>query len=96
MNVEARGRHVRLKAREVLTGLDLRAQAGEVTAIVGPNGAGKTTLLRALGALMPLESGRVCWRGQEIGRERGAFHLELAYLGFDAGGAELAFVRRQA
>ena len=37
-----------LSGRLILHGLDLRAQAGTVTAIVGPNGSGKTTFLRAL------------------------------------------------
>jgi len=39
---------VRLGHREVLTGIDLIACAGEVTAIIGPNGSGKTTLMRAI------------------------------------------------
>lgn len=37
-----------LSGRPILHGLDLRARAGTVTAIVGPNGSGKTTFLRAL------------------------------------------------
>ena len=57
MKVEARNLHVRLKAREVLTGLDFTAHAGELTAVIGPNGAGKTTLLRALAGLLPPAAG---------------------------------------
>jgi heme exporter protein A len=51
----------------------------------GANGAGKTTLLRALCGLVPLEEGRICWRGQDIDADREAFHSELGYLGHDNG-----------
>jgi iron complex transport system ATP-binding protein len=57
MKIEARGVHVALGGREVLSGLDLAAHAGEVTAIIGPNGAGKSTLLRALAGILPVRAG---------------------------------------
>ena len=43
----------------VLTGVDLRVDAGEVVAVLGPNGAGKSTLIRAVVGLHPLVSGRL-------------------------------------
>ena len=52
MKIEARGLCVRLKARDVLQGLDAVAHPGQLTAIIGPNGAGKTTLLRAFAGLL--------------------------------------------
>lgn len=36
------------RQKQILRGIDFRAHAGELTAIVGPNGSGKTTLLRTL------------------------------------------------
>jgi energy-coupling factor transport system ATP-binding protein len=49
--LELSGLTVRLGGREVLQGLDWKAESGQVVAIVGRNGAGKTTLLRALAGL---------------------------------------------
>ena len=43
---------VELRGRRVIDGVSLRAEAGQVVAVVGPNGAGKTTLLRALAGLI--------------------------------------------
>jgi ABC-type cobalamin/Fe3+-siderophores transport system ATPase subunit len=50
----------------------LRAEAGEVTALMGPNGAGKTTLLRASLGLVPVASGCVRTLGEEVTTLRGA------------------------
>ena len=40
-------------------------------AVVGPNGAGKSTLIRAAAGLQRLESGSVCWNGEDATRLRG-------------------------
>jgi Fe-S cluster assembly ATP-binding protein len=40
--------HVSAEGKEILQGLDLHVNAGEVHAIMGPNGSGKSTLARAL------------------------------------------------
>jgi heme exporter protein A len=69
----------------VLRGLSFSVQAGECLQITGANGSGKTTLLRALCGLVPLEQGRICWRGVDIAADPNGYHGELAYLGHDNG-----------
>ncbi|MFI7386697.1 heme ABC transporter ATP-binding protein [Streptomyces sp. NPDC049813] len=56
---EARGLHLELGGREVLSGVDLPVRAGEVLALVGPNGAGKSTLLAALAGDLPPTAGEL-------------------------------------
>ena len=44
---------------QVLRGVDLTVEKGDVVAILGPSGSGKTTLLRCLNGLEPVQAGRV-------------------------------------
>jgi zinc transport system ATP-binding protein len=53
---------VRFDGREVLSGVSLRVEPGEIVTIVGPNGSGKSTLLRALLGIQRLTSGVVTRR----------------------------------
>jgi len=50
----------------ILNGADLYLRDGELVAIIGPNGAGKSTLLKSLFGLIPVRSGTVSLRGQDI------------------------------
>jgi ABC-type branched-subunit amino acid transport system ATPase component/ABC-type branched-subunit amino acid transport system permease subunit len=51
---------------QILFGIDLRVQPGEVVALLGTNGAGKSTLLRAMSGLLDLGAGRITLRDQRI------------------------------
>ncbi|MER6914258.1 heme ABC transporter ATP-binding protein [Streptomyces sp. NPDC000594] len=55
----ATGVRVSRGGREVLTGIDLDARAGEILALVGPNGAGKSTLFGALAGDLPADRGTI-------------------------------------
>ncbi len=53
-------------ALQVLKGIDLSIDKGEVVSIVGPSGAGKTTLLQIIGTLDRPDAGAVCIDGIDI------------------------------
>ncbi len=52
----------------VLKGITLHIDKGEVVSIVGPSGAGKTTLLQIIGTLDKADSGEISIDGKEISR----------------------------
>ncbi len=49
-----------------LRGLSIRVEAGEAVSVLGANGAGKTTLLRAIMRRVPLTTGSIRLRGEEV------------------------------
>lgn len=51
---------------QVLKGIDLTVERGEIISIVGPSGAGKTTLLQIMGSLDRPDSGTVTYDGTDI------------------------------
>lgn len=52
---------------QVLKGIDLHINKGEVVSIVGPSGAGKTTLLQIMGTLDKPDGGTVVVDGIDVG-----------------------------
>jgi Fe-S cluster assembly ATP-binding protein len=66
--LEIRNLHVRAGDKEILRGLDLEVDRGEIHALMGPNGSGKSTLANAIMGHPNLEvtEGQICFEGQEI------------------------------
>ena len=63
--IEIKGVTKSFGSLQVLKGIDLRIEKGEIVSIVGPSGAGKTTLLQILGTLDKPNSGSVVVDGIE-------------------------------
>lgn len=51
---------------EVLHGIDLAVNSGEIVTVIGANGAGKTTLLRCLSGVHPASGGSITFRGDNL------------------------------
>jgi heme exporter protein A len=56
-------------------------EAGQALLLRGPNGSGKSSLLRLVAGLLPLDAGRLAWRGVDAHRLGAAYRQELAFLG---------------
>ena len=69
LTIEALGLAKRFGKTQALDGLELAAEAGQVTALLGPNGAGKTTFVRAVATLLRLDSGTLRVFGHDVRRE---------------------------
>ena len=55
-------------ALQVLKGIDIDIEKGEIVSIVGPSGAGKTTLLQIMGTLDKADTGSIEIDGVDVGR----------------------------
>ena len=64
-----RGLHAGYGGIEVLHGVELAIEPGEIVALIGANGAGKTTLLKTISGLIRPTGGRIEFEGREITRQ---------------------------
>ena len=58
--------HKKFGDLEVLKGVDIEVQKGEVVAILGPSGSGKTTLLRCMNFLEKADAGELTFDGEQF------------------------------
>jgi Fe-S cluster assembly ATP-binding protein len=83
--LEVKNLHVKVDGKNILNGLDLTVEKGQVAAIMGPNGSGKSTLAHVLAgkADYDVTEGRVLFDGEDLlalsPDERAAKGLFLAF-----------------
>jgi branched-chain amino acid transport system ATP-binding protein len=82
MLLEIKGLTARYNAGDVLKGIDLSVEEGEIVALLGSNGAGKSTTLRSISGLMANVSGSISFNGTSIlGMKTGAIaRLGIAHV----------------
>jgi branched-chain amino acid transport system ATP-binding protein len=64
--LEVRDLHAGYGKLEILKGVSLDVQSGQVVSIIGPNGAGKSTVFKTLFGLLPARQGRVMLDGENV------------------------------
>ncbi len=64
--LEIQNIHKRFGALDVLRGVDIAVEQGDVVAILGPSGSGKTTLLRCINFLETADSGEMIFDGERF------------------------------
>ncbi|NUP83578.1 MAG: amino acid ABC transporter ATP-binding protein [Nonomuraea sp.] len=64
--IELRGLHKYFGSNEVLKGIDMTVEPGQVVCVIGPSGSGKSTLLRCVNLLEQPTKGKVFVQGAEV------------------------------
>lgn len=64
--LELRDVHAGYGKMEILHGITLKVDTGQIVSIIGPNGAGKSTVFKSIFGLLPVRRGRVLFAGAEV------------------------------
>lgn len=76
--IDARDVHKRFGSLEVLKGITLQVEKGQVACLLGPSGSGKSTFLRCINHLEKIDAGMIRVAGRTVGyEERGGRLYEL-------------------
>lgn len=66
MLLELKNIHAGYNGREILRGLPLNINAGEIVSIIGPNGAGKSTVLKVISGFLYPKKGDIIFKNKQI------------------------------
>ena len=66
MMLDIKNVHKSFDGKEILKGIDLKVEKGDVVAILGPSGSGKTTFLRCVNFLEKADSGELIFDGEHF------------------------------
>jgi branched-chain amino acid transport system ATP-binding protein len=75
--LEVHDLHAGYGKMEILRGVSLRIEAGQVASIIGPNGAGKSTVFKTIFGLLAARAGRVVFDGRDVTNQAPAALLAL-------------------
>lgn len=78
--IEIKNLHKFYGKKEILKGINLTINDGDIYAFVGSNGAGKTTTIKAMLGILPFENGDVLYDGKSIKEESLEIKENLAYI----------------
>jgi polar amino acid transport system ATP-binding protein len=73
--------HKRFHDQEVLKGVSLSVNAGEVVCLIGPSGSGKSTLLRCINGLETYEAGTITVEGERVDAKSKRIHELRTHVG---------------
>lgn len=85
MLIEIRNLKLSLHGRQVLSGVDMHMQPGEIYGLLGPNGAGKSTTMAVLTGLREASSGSMSVLGMDPWSQREEVHRRIGVLPEQAG-----------
>jgi len=77
--------HLTIEGKEILKGIDLHLQPGDIYGLLGPNGAGKSTTIFALLGLRAHASGRISVLGRDPGEHAAAIRGSVGVMPENAG-----------
>ena len=77
--------HLIIEGKEILKGIELNLQPGDIYGLLGPNGAGKSTTIFALLGLRPRGSGRISVLGHDPGKHAAAIRRSVGVMPENAG-----------
>ena len=66
MILDVKNLNKRFDGLKVLSNCSFSVEEGEIVGLIGPNGAGKTTLFNVIAGFIPLDSGQILFKGNDI------------------------------